>query len=310
MTRYFTLLLFSLMTTPVLASSYGAELTGKTMVDGDVVTVGDLFTNAGRHTAHVLAPAPKPGERLVLSAQDFARVAKAFGLSWTAPSRMQPFAIERNATLVTVDALQQALASSTLKHDASSNAHFTIDNLDDDIVISGKEKVDLQLTSGKVNPEDERFQAVIQIRRGETVLKDVVVTGMATPMVMVPVLQHALPAGSVIRAEDVIEMATPKNKMAGDALLFKADLVGMTIKRNTQPRMVLKRADIVPPTLVRRNELVTVTYRSGAIILSTKARALNAGTQGDTITLMNVSSNKPFEAKVTGPQQAEVNLDG
>jgi hypothetical protein len=59
-----------------------SELTGKTVIDGDSVTVGDLFTNTGENADFVLAPAPTQQKPLVLTKKDLKRVADHFNLTW------------------------------------------------------------------------------------------------------------------------------------------------------------------------------------------------------------------------------------
>ena len=67
------------------AETIASELTGKTVIDGDEVTVGDLFTNAGENADFVLAPAPTAQKPLVLTKKDLKRVADHFNLNWEAP---------------------------------------------------------------------------------------------------------------------------------------------------------------------------------------------------------------------------------
>lgn len=310
MTRFTTMLLILLFCAPTFAAANDVALTGKTLIDSDVITVGDLFTNTGSHAAHVLAPAPKAAEKLVLTKVDFERVAKAFRLNWSAPAHMPPVAFERNASLVSVDAINEALAASDLKKQINQDAKFTIKNLYEPVTIRGKDAVELAIKDSAFDVTTEEFTATLQIKQNDEVVKEVPLQGIATAIVQIPVLRYPMMAGSVIGANDLIEIDYPKNQLRGDAIIFKSELVGMTTRRGTQANTLISRNDVTPPIMVKRNELVTVTYRNGAIQLSTKARALSAGTRGDIVNFLNVTSKKPFEAKVTGPQQAEVNLDG
>lgn len=310
MTRLLASLFVLLFCTSAMASSENVALSGKTLIDGDVVTVGDLFLNTGSHAGYVLAPAPKAGDKLVLTKADFERVAQAFRLDWKAPASMPSVALERNASLVTIEAITKALNESDLKNQIKDDAKFTLNNIFEPVAVHGKDKLELVIKDENFDPEHEVFSATLQIMNKAGLVKEVALQGIATPIVAVPVLRYPLAAGSVISANDLVEVDYPKNQIRSDLVLFKSELVGMTVRRGTQANTVISRSDVSPPVMVKRNELVTVTYTSGAIQLSTKARALSAGTRGDIINFINVTSKKPFEAKVTGPQQAEVNLDG
>ncbi len=117
-------------------------------------------------------------------------------------------------------------------------------------------------------------------------------------------------SNSPITAQDITEISIPKKQLRSDMLTAKNELIGMTPKRSLQGNQTILRKDINPPIMVKRNDIVTIIYKNGPIVLSAKARALGAGANGETVMMMNTISKKSFEAKVTGPQQAEVNLNG
>lgn len=66
--------------------SVAAELNSDITLSRDVLTVGDVFTDAGIHQDHVLAPAPRAGNVLILSTQTLRRIADSFDIAWT-PAR-------------------------------------------------------------------------------------------------------------------------------------------------------------------------------------------------------------------------------
>lgn len=307
MKRYLLPLLL-VMTTPVFAGE--SALTGKTLIDRDVVTVGDLFTNAGKDAGHVLAPAPKAGDRLVLNKNDLMRVSDAFRLHWTPMNDHVTVVLERNATVIAENDIVAALNDSPLKHDVSTDAEFKVTNLLNPVIVQGRDKPELLVSNTMFNPESEAFHATLEIKRDGKLLETVSLEGVATPMAVVPMVTRTVISGTVLSAGDITETAMPKKLLRDDTILSKADLIGMTVRRAIQPDAAINQGDITPPVMVKRNEIITVTYKNGTMQLSTKARALSNGSLGDVLQLINPTSNKTFEAKVTGPQQAEVNLEG
>lgn len=222
-----TIALLGMCGTGFAADMTTSTLTGKTLINGDAVTVGDLFTNAGENANYVLAPAPSRLKPLVLSKNDLERVATYFKLNWQAP---------------------QGPVKVTLKSDADA---------------------------------------------------------VGENSVMVPVLAAPLAPNSVISAEDITEMPVNRDELRASMVLRKEDLIGMVPRRTLMAGTALQQSDVMPPLMVKRNELITVSYKNGVIALSTKARAMNNAAKGDVITLMNLTSQKPFQAIITGPQQAE-----
>jgi flagella basal body P-ring formation protein FlgA len=304
-----TLSLGLLVNAPVRAEQPASELTGKTAVTANVVTVGDLFTNAGGSSDHVLAPAPAVGDVLNLTSTDLLRVAKAFHLKWEAKDNTG-VTIERDAISIDNKKIIGILNDSELKSKLAPGAEFQLTNIHDAIVIPGHEALDFAISDTNLDEQNKLFSAVLNITRDHKLLKQVTLEGTASVMVNVPVLKFSMAYDTVITENDVSEIRMPESQLRGDAIFKKDDLIGMTAKRTLPANEIITQQDVNPPVLVKRNDLVTIIYKSGPIQLSSKARSLGNGSIGDNIQFLNTTSKKTFEAKVTGPQQAEVNIDG
>lgn len=219
-------LVFMALTGNVMAAETTiVALTGKTVIEGDQVTVGDVFTNTGEHADFVLAPAPTAAKPLVLTATDLNRIATYFKLKWMPAADQQPIILK------------------TAKADEDS--------------------------------------------------------------VMVPVLAVPLAPDSVINATDIVEIPVARSALRAAMILKKDELIGMIPKRTIMANQPIMHHEIALPILVKRNELITVRYQSGPINLTTKARAAKNASKGDTVTLINLTSKKPFQAVVSGPSMAD-----
>lgn len=106
-----------------------------------------------------------------------------------------------------------------------------------------------------------------------------------------------------IRAREVIG--------AGDLTIKKADisgavsdlsaLVGKEARVILYPGRPVRPGDVGPPATVGRNDLVTLIFRGGGLVISTDGRALGRGAPGERIRTMNLSSR----AIVTGRIRAD-----
>ncbi len=109
------LLLASVMVLPAQA----ATLNEKVVLTGDVLTVGDVFTGAESHSDHVLGPAPRAGNILVLNTKTLDRIVNGFDLNWQDRSPFATASVRRDAaqkdelsaneTVMKVPALRVAL---------------------------------------------------------------------------------------------------------------------------------------------------------------------------------------------------------
>src|SRR5689334_20339888 len=96
-------------TAAAVAASTGAraEATLKpvAVVQGSVIRIGDLFSEAGGHAGDVVAPAPPPGARTTFDAQWLAAAAREHHVDWQPASRVEQAAVERASRLVAGDAV-------------------------------------------------------------------------------------------------------------------------------------------------------------------------------------------------------------
>ncbi|MCB2135400.1 MAG: flagellar basal body P-ring formation protein FlgA [Rhodobacteraceae bacterium] len=116
----------------------------------------------------------------------------------------------------------------------------------------------------------------------------ILVAGLAA----VPAGSETLVAARTIRANTILA--------AGDVTLVAGTVPGGAIRPEAvigmetrvviyQGRPVLS-ADLGPPALVERNQSVTLTYRSGDLVISAEGRALGRGGPGERIRIMNIAS--------------------
>lgn len=85
-----------------------------------------------------------------------------------------------------------------------------------------------------------------------------------------------------------------------------AALVGLETRRAIYAGRPVLDADLGPPTVVRRNAVVTMVYRDGALAIRAEGRALDPGGAGERIRVINLASRQTVAALVTGPDQVEV----
>ena len=60
------------------------------------------------------------------------------------------------------------------------------------------------------------------------------------------------------------------------------------------------------PILVAKGSLVTIILKAPQMTLTAQGKALENGSDGDTVQITNTQSNKVIEAEVTGPGKVSV----
>lgn len=315
---YITLTLLFLAT-PVLAAGTQADksesqdqvafatLIPTVIVTEGVVRLGDIFNGAGTHAERIVAYAPRPGSRAVFDARWLARVAQAFKLNWRPASMTDSVQVERASQIVSKsdveDLLQQRLSEEG--YDANSRAvlsnrafrlYLPISDQPGDTMLSVE-----QLT---VDPSSNRFSALMSWGTGAD--DNVRVVGRVERMSQVPVLNTRVQRGEIIGHADLDWLSMPEARLPRNAITDAAFIVGMSAKRTLSVGKPLSNEDVRRPLLVNRGETVTMVLATPSMQLTAKGRALEHGSEGDTIRISNMQTNTVVDAVVIGPGQARV----
>lgn len=80
-----------------------------------------------------------------------------------------------------------------------------------------------------------------------------------------------------------------------------AAVEGRELRATVYPGRAIQLADLVSPTAIDRNQLVTIVFSTGPLSITAEGRALGRGGLGDAIRVLNLESRKT----VTGQVSAE-----
>ena len=105
------------------------------------------------------------------------------------------------------------------------------------------------------------------------------------------VASRVLPAGTVLTAADIIPAA-------GGSGLSAEQAIGQQLRSAVYQGRPITAAHLTTPTLVSRNQIVTLAYDNAALRIETEGRALGAGSAGDVIRVMNLASRATLSARI------------
>lgn len=277
-------------------------------VNTGVVRLGDIFGGAGKYADRVVAYAPRPGSRAVFDARWLLRVANAYKLDWRPGSVTERVVIERASQVVTKsdieDLLQQRQiddggdpSSRALVSNRSLRLHLPIDETNVAGPTLGVEQMSVDSGTG-------RFTAVVAWGNGGD--ERIRVAGRIERMTQVPVLANRIMRGEVIGEADIVWQSLPDARVARAALTDMDQIVGMAAKRSLKAGTPVTASDVRRPLLINRGETVTMMLNTPTMQLTTKGRALQHGSEGDTIRISNLQTNTVIDAIVTGPGRVRV----
>ena len=211
------------------------ELRSEVAMHDGLVTLGDLFGNAGPAGSIIVASGGHDGGALVLDAARLKIVAEANGLSWA------------NA-----QGLRRIIARSNAGGGASASA------------------------SGPVRAAE----ALVYTRD--------------------------LATGDVVQPEDLAWSKSPAAGIPLDSPRDSRSVIGQAAKRALRAGMGVSQNDVATPMVIKRDDLVAVSYESDGIKLVLQGKAMGAASAGQNVDIVNPGSKKVIQAVATGPGAAVV----
>ncbi|MEJ6393029.1 flagellar basal body P-ring formation chaperone FlgA [Gymnodinialimonas sp. 2305UL16-5] len=124
------------------------------------------------------------------------------------------------------------------------------------------------------------------------------------------ILAMAAPAGAdTVIAAGTIRGATligPSDVSLSDAdtpgaLTDMADAIGMEAAINLYPGRPIRPGDLRAPAIVERNEIVSLRYNHGGLLVMTEGRALDRAAAGEALRVLNLGSRQTVTATATSP---------
>ncbi|MES0864161.1 flagellar basal body P-ring formation chaperone FlgA [Ruegeria sp. SCPT10] len=111
-----------------------------------------------------------------------------------------------------------------------------------------------------------------------------------------------------IRAKEVISAADLELKHTDipGAVSDPAELIGFEARVALYPGRPVRAADVGPPAIVDRNDLVILVFNRKPLSISTEGRALGRGAVGERIRVMNLSSRTTVTGLIRPDGQIEV----
>jgi len=107
-----------------------------------------------------------------------------------------------------------------------------------------------------------------------------------------PARSDSLVATRMIRAQSVVtaDAVTLVEADIPGALTDFVAAAGLETRVAIYPGRPILAADLGPPSIIERNQIVALSYRAGTLSILTEGRALARGGVGDVIRVMNLAS--------------------
>ncbi|HXT79148.1 MAG TPA: flagellar basal body P-ring formation chaperone FlgA [Acetobacteraceae bacterium] len=282
-----------------------ASLRPMTILHGPTVFLRDLFDDAGSNANRPLGSGPGPGGRIVVEAAQLNAIARQFGVDWHAVSHGDRAVLEWPGRKLNREAALDALRAALVLAGASDDCEIEIPGFTPPIVPADVRpkpvvsQLDYDEASG-------RFTATLSVTGDGMEPINTRIGGHVDETIALPVLTARLPAGTVLRPEDVRMARVHTSQVHGEVAHALAQVVGMQLRRQVVAGQPLPLGDVTPPALVQRGTVVQMQLRLGGLTITGQGMALEPGAAGDRIHVQNTGSHAVLVAEVIGPGMVRI----
>ena len=132
------------------------------------------------------------------------------------------------------------------------------------------------------------------------------VWGLATTTIEVPVPTRRLLPDEIVTSEDISMVEMPLQRLGTFAISEPSDVVGQQVRRMLVAGRPVPRQSVQPPRIIARGEKVKIVLKHGGLSLSASGRAMADAHAGQTLRVVNLSSNKAINATAKAAGIVEV----
>ena len=284
-------------------------LRAQVTVESDIVRIGDMVENAGTAAQIAIYRSPDLGTTGVLPTAQVISALQAHQVIGVDTRDIKSVSITRLARILEAKEIESQVAHA-LEHRSglgeAANLSLTFDRDLQDARLDAWNNGSLQPVSVRYEPRSGRFDVSLEVandtNNSRTKLR---FTGIAIEIVDAAVLTRNVDRGDVLKASDVVTERRPKAEVGNDAAT-RGHAVGMQMRKQLRAGQPLKSADLGKPDLVQRDDNVTLIYEAAGIYMTARGKAIDSGTEGDTVTVLNLQSKRTITGTVVGRDQVAI----
>jgi flagella basal body P-ring formation protein FlgA len=284
-------------------------LRAQVTVEGDIVRVGDMIENAGTASQIAIYRSPDLGTTGTLPTAQVISTLQAHQVIGVDTRDIKSVAVTRLARTLESKEIESQVARA-IEHRSglgdAANLSLTFDRDVQDVRLEAWNNGSLQPASVRYEPRSGRFDVSFEIandtNNNRTKLR---FTGIAVEMLEAAILTRNVERGDVLKASDVVTERRPKAEVGSDAAP-RVRAVGMQMRKGLRAGQPLRVSDLGKPDLVQKDDNVTLIYEAAGIYLTARGKAIDNGTEGDTVTVLNLQSKRTITGTVVGRDQVTI----
>jgi flagella basal body P-ring formation protein FlgA len=278
-------------------------------VTSDIVRLGDLIDNADAFAAIPVFRSPDIGTTGAVPARRVIEAARAHNLFGVEGGDVFEVEVTRAGRVIgrkDIEARIARLFADTNGLGEVADLKVSFDREPATFSADLAPDADLKAMRAARDPRGGRFDVVFEVPLGSSrrTLMRYTGTVIETADAIVPV--RTIARGEIVRAQDLTVERRPKAEVTGDIIGTNDEALGRAARQALRPGLPVRRADLVKPDLIKRDDSVMLVYEAPGIMLTTRGKAIESGGEGDIIKVLNAQTNRTLQGVVTGPGRVDI----
>ena len=279
-------------------------------VTSDLVRIGDLVDNAGTAANIPIFRSPDYGTTGSVPVSQVLDAIRSHDLVLVDARGLTAVEVTRAGHAIGSKDIEERVARAFAGRQNLGDAKALVVTLDREvrtIMVEPSASADLQVVRSYYEPRSGRFDITFELAgNAANRVGPLRFTGKLIETVEVFALTRSVNRGDVLRSSDVSIEHRPRAEVPGEVIGNIEQAIGAAVRQPQRSGYVLRRADLMKPNLVRRDEAVTLVYEAPGLMLTMRGKAIESGTEGDLINVMNMQSKRPVQGFVSGTGRVTV----
>jgi flagellar basal body P-ring formation protein FlgA len=270
-------------------------------VIGEIVRIGDLVANAGAVADVAIFRAPDLGETGSVPTASVLEAIRPHHLLGLNTQNITEVAVTRVARSIPSKEIEAQIAryfAAQFVLGRPEDIAITFDRELRTVNVEPSVTGDLRIARAAYDQRSMHFDVVFELPGGAS-RAPLRFTGKLYAAVAVAILERPLARGETIKESDVLIERRPKTEFANDTAPVQG-VIGMAARQPLRAGQAIRRGDVMKPELVQRNDTVTILYEVPGITLTMRGKAMDAGAEGDIISVQNLQSQRTIQGTVAG----------
>jgi len=280
------------------------KLKAEAIVNGDLVRIGDLVSNAGIISDVPVFRAPDLGATGMVPAAAVVEAVRSHALVGLDTGGLNEVSVTRASRAIPTEDIESSITRALSAQFGLGDAKDIALNFDSELRTVNVEpaaKGEPRVTRLTYDARNSRFYAVVELPSGANARAPMRLSGRAMATMQVAVLGTSVERGAVLKDSDVVMERRPRAETGRDVVTDRAQAVGLAARSALESGRPLRTAQLMKPETIQRNEQVTLIYEVPGITLTVRGKAAEGGAEGEVISVLNEQSKRTVQGTIVGP---------